>query len=110
MLRVIIAQSAGNDTDTISTHKTNLKDRISNAGYDLNEYAVNDGTNEDGDPTLGLNLKFNSSTDAETEWYELRDFFNNNSGDFQWARMTLHDCEHNTNGNLPCELGDTWNL
>jgi len=110
MHRVILAQSIGYDPDVIKTHKQNLQDRIANAGYDLNEYAVNDGENENGDPTLGLNLKFNASTDATTEWGELKQFFTDNSADFQWARLSVHDCEHNTDGSLPCEIGDWWSL
>lgn len=110
MLRVIMVQSVGKDKDTIKDHKNNIKDRISNADYDLNDWTVNDGTNDDDDPTLGINLKFNSTSDATTEWDKLKNFFQDNSDDFQWVRMTIHDCEHNTNGNLPCSLGDTWRL
>ena len=110
MIRVIMAQSIGKDSNTISTHKNNIEDRIASSNYDINEYAVNDGTNEDNKPTIGINIKFNSTNDCTTEFNELKNFFNSNSGDFEWVRITVHDCEHNTNGNLPCSLGDVWEL
>jgi hypothetical protein len=101
-------QTIGKDATTIKNYKDQAKQYLDNSGYDFNEYAVNDGVNEDDKPTLGFNLKFNSTNDSTTEVDRLKTWFVDNKDDFEWVRIAVHDCEHNTNGNLPCVLGDVW--
>lgn len=103
-------QSEVTDQSTADTHKTAIQDHISNSSYDLNESDVSDGELIDGTITLGANVKFNSTSDNEDFWTWLKGYIQDNSGDFDSARLTNHDCEHNQDGNLPCKLGDEWEL
>jgi hypothetical protein len=110
MLRVIMVQSTVVDKATASKHKQATNDHFANSSYDINEKDVSDGENPDGDITLGLNVKFNSTSDNEDFWTWLKAYIQDNSADFNSFRMTNHDCQHNQNGNLPCEIGDVWRL
>jgi hypothetical protein len=106
--RVVNLTSVGIDEVTISNHKDAISVKI--ASYSTHEYEVNDGHDMYDKPTLGINADFNSATEANSfhEW--LTNYLTNNSGDFVTARTRVHDCFHASEENLPCEIGDTWEL
>lgn len=78
--------------------------------YPTNEANVNDGYDDNDDPTLGINADFNHAIDANAFHAWLKTFIEMNSIDFKSARTRVHDCFHASDQNLPCEMGDVWRL
>lgn len=108
MHRVVNLTSNGFDTTVISNHKDTIKTEIEK--YSLHKKEVNDGTNEKGNPTLGVNADFNDATEANTFHSWLKTYIQNNSDDFEYARTRVHDCYHADGQSMPCKLGDVWEL
>ena len=110
MHRVLNLQSIGKDATVISNHKSEIqviRDRFID---DLHSSQVNDGTNEDGNPTLGVGMDFNNATQGNAFHEELKQYIRDNSGDFSFARTRVHDCNHAADKNEPCKIGDMWKL
>lgn len=111
MHRVVNMTSIGNNADVISNHKSAISAKLDNYNQDnIHDRQINDGQNMEGKPTLGINIDFNSATDANNFHDWLRQYVTNNSSDFVSARTRVHDCFHASGENLPCEIGDTWEL
>ena len=110
MHRVINMTSEGTDATKIANHKTEIRNMINVYTDNLHSSEVNDGENEQGNPTLAVNADFNNATKANTFNNELKTYIQNNSTDFTKARIRVHDCFHASNENLPCEIGDVWQL
>jgi len=110
MHRVINLTSEGTDKTVIAGHKTAIRNMIDAYSANVHTAEVNDGTNEEGNPTLAVDADFNDATKANTFNNELRAYVQNNSTDFTKARIRVHDCFHASNENLPCEIGDVWQL
>ena len=108
MHRVVQMNSTGYKATTISSHKSNIETELSN--YSTYEYQVNDGSDMDDNPTLGVNADFDSATGANNFHNWLKNYIQNNSADFENARTRVHDCYHAAGENKPCELGDVWRL
>lgn len=110
MHRVINLQSIGKDVTTISNHKTALQTMRDNYSTYIHNSAIDDGTNEDGNPTLAVSADFNDSTQGNTFHNELKQYIQNNANDFSFAKTRVHDCNHAAGINEPCVIGDTWSL
>ena len=108
MHRVLQMNSTGSDDTVISNHKDTINTELKN--YSTHEYEVNDGHNMEGNPTLGVNADFDSVTDANNFHSWLKNYIQNNSDDFSYARTRVHDCYHAMGENLPCKIGDVWEL
>ena len=110
MHRVINLTSTGSDAAVIKSHKEAIQaERDKYLDY-LHTSEVNDGTNENDKPTLAVNADFNNATQANTFNNWLKEYVQNNSSDFSTARIRIHDCFYASNENLPCEMGDVWQL
>jgi len=110
MHRVLNLTSEGTDKTKIARHKTEIRNMLDAYSTNLHTSEVNDGINEEGNPTLAVNVDFNDATKANTFNGELKTYISNNSADFINARIRIHDCFHASDQNLPCELGDVWQL
>ena len=108
MHRVVNLVSVGIDPVQIATCKEEIRQKLTE--YSLNDSQVNDGQNEDGDPTLGVNADFNTASEANGfhDWLKL--YITGRREQFQTARTRVHDCFHAANENKPCQLGDIWEL
>jgi len=102
--------SIGIDATAISNHKLAIRAELDKYVDYLNVSEVNDGMNEEGKPTLAVNVDFNDATQANIFNGWLKDYIQTNSADFERARIRIHDCFHASGENLPCEIGDVWNL
>ena len=100
--------SVGVDPATIAGHKESIRQKLTE--YITHDAQVNDGQNEDGDPTLAVSADFRTATDANEFHDWLKQYISVRRNDFVSARTRIHDCYHAANENLPCELGDTWGL
>ena len=110
MHRVVNLQSTGYNKDTIANHKTAIQNMRDDYSSYINTSQVNDGFDEDDNPTLGVNMDFNDATQASAFHDELRQYIQNNSGDFSFARTRVHDCNHAADRNEPCKIGDVKKL
>ena len=108
MHRVVNLVSVGIDPETIAGYKEEIRTKLSE--YDAYVGEVNDGTNEDGNPTLAVNADFNLTSEANEFHNWLKDFIINHREDFKNARTRVHDCFHAANQNMPCQLGNVWDL
>ena len=108
MHRVLQMNSTGYDDNVIGNHKDNIDDELTN--YSTYEYQCNDGHDMEDNPTIGVSADFNSATDANNFHNWLKDYLQNNTADFESARTRIHDCYHASDENLPCKIGDTWEL
>lgn len=106
--RVVNLVSTGIDQQTIPGYKEEIRTKITE--YNTHVAEVNDGTNEEGDPTLTVNVDFNSAADANEFHNWLKDFLTQCREDFKNARTRVHDCFHAANESMFCQLGDVWNL
>jgi hypothetical protein len=76
----------------------------------LHSYTCNDGQNEEGRYTIGVNADFNIAENANNFNIWLRSKLTENSSKFEYARIRVHDCMHAADRNEPCKIGDVWNL
>ena len=106
--RVVNLVSVGIDPETIAGYKEEIRTKLSE--YDVYVGEVNDGVSEGGEPTLAINADFNSATKANEFHNWLKDFLTAHKEDFKNARTRVHDCFHASNQNMPCQLGDVWEL
>lgn len=108
MHRVVNLVSVGIDPETIAGYKEEIRTKLSE--YDVYIGEVNDGANEDGNPTLAVSADFNLASEANEFHNWLKDFLTAHREDFKNARTRVHDCFHASNQNMPCQLGDVWEL
>ena len=108
MHRVVNMTSVGVDAAQIETMKQDIRQELVENGY--HEAQVNDGENEEGDPTLAVSVDFNSATRANEFHDWLRAYITDRREQFKSVRTRVHDCYHAANENMPCELGDVWEL
>lgn len=110
MHRVTNLQSTGKDAAVISNHKTAIQSIRDTYSYYINSSQINDGTDEEGNPTLGVNVDFNDATQANAFHEELQTYILGKASDFSYARTRVHDCGHASDENIPCKLGDVKRL
>jgi hypothetical protein len=80
------------------------------SGYSTHFAECNDGTNEEGRYTIGVNADFNSSTDANEFNAWLKQKYTDNNILFDYVRTRVHDCMHAADENQPCMIGDVWTM
>lgn len=100
--------SVGIDPDVIESYKEEIRQKLTE--YSTYDAQVNDGQNEDGSPALAVNADFRAVSDANAFHDWLKQFITTNRDQFKSARTRVHDCHHAANQNLPCALGDVWEL
>lgn len=71
MHRVVNMTSVGIDLVAIEGYKNEIRQKLTE--YNLNDSQVNDGLNEDDDPTLAVNADFNTVSGADEFHDELGD-------------------------------------
>ncbi len=108
MHRVVNLTSVGVNAEAIESLKLEIREILAENG--VHEAQVNDGTNEAGDPTLAVAVDFNSATRANEFHAWLKQLITTNSDQFKSARTRVHDCFHAANQNMPCQIGDVWEL
>ena len=108
MHRVLNLTSTGTDAETLDQLKHQIRDKLT--AYDTHTAEVNDGQNEEDQPTLAASVDFNDATEANGfhEW--LKDLLTANREAFAEAMTRIHDCNHASDNNLPCKIGDVWRL
>jgi len=95
MHRVVNTTSVGVDPVVIGNYKEEIRQKLVENGY--HEAQVNDGENEDGSPTLAVNVDFNSTTRANEFHDWLKQFVIDRGEQFKSARTRVHDCYHAAN-------------
>lgn len=108
MHRVVNLVSVGIDPVQIATYKEEIRQKLTE--YSLNDSRVNDGLNEDGDPTLGVNADFNTVSQANAFHDWLKQYVIGRQEQFKNARTRVHDCYHAADQNMSCQIGDIWEL
>ena len=108
MHRVVNMTSVGIDPDVIESYKESIRQKLTE--YITHDAQVNDGLNEDGDPTLAVNADFRTATDANEFHDWLKQYISDRREQFKSARTRVHDCYHAADQNMPCALGDVWEL
>jgi len=108
MHRVVNMTSVGVDAAQIETMKLEIRQKL--AEYSTYDAQVNDGQNEEGNPTLAVSADFRTVSDANNFHDWLKVYISSRRTDFVSARTRVHDCYHAADQNMPCELGDVWEL
>ena len=108
MHRVVNMTSVGVDAAQIETMKLEIRQKLTE--YNIYDAQVNDGQNEEGDPTLAVNADFNLASEANDFHDWLKAYITDRREQFKSARTRVHDCYHAADQNLPCALGDVWEL
>ena len=108
MHRVVNMTSVGIDATLIATYKNEIRQKLTE--YNTYDVQVNDGQNEDGSPTLAVSVDFRTVADANAFHDWLKTFLSSRREDFVSARTRVHDCYHAADQNMPCALGDVWEL
>lgn len=108
MHRVVNMTSVGIDAALIATYKNEIRQKLTE--YSLYDSQVNDGQNDEGEPTLAVSVDFRTVSDANAFHDWLKVFISDRRNDFRSVRTRVHDCYHAADWNLPCELGDVWRL
>ena len=108
MHRVVNMTSVGVDAAQIETMKLEIRQKLTE--YNVYDAQVNDGQNEEGDPTLAVNADFNLASEANDLHDWLKAYITDRREQFKSARTRVHDCYHAADQNLPCALGDVWEL
>lgn len=108
MHRVVNMTSVGVDAVQIETMKLEIRQKLTE--YSTYDTQVNDGWNEDGDPTLAVSADFRTVSDANTFHDWLKTYITDRRANFINARTRVHDCCHAADQNMPCALGDVWEL
>lgn len=111
MHRVVNLNSYGYNVATIDGCQFEIIAKLDTYNpANIHDRQVNDGQNEEGNPTLGVSVDFNNATDANDFHDWLKQYITDRSADFSQARTRVHDCYHAADLNLPCEIGDVWEL
>ena len=108
MHRVVNLVSVGIDPVQIATCKEEIRQKLTE--YSLYDSQVNDGQSEDGDPTLGVSVDFNTVSGANAFHDWLKQYITDRQNQFKSARTRVHDCYHAADQNMPCQIGDVWEL
>ena len=108
MHRVVNMTSVGIDPDVIESYKEEIRQKLTE--YSTYDAQVNDGQNEDGDSTLAVNADFRTVSDANAFHDWLKQYISDHREQFKSARTRVHDCYHAADQNMPCALGDVWEL
>ena len=108
MHRVVNMTSVGVDAAQIEIMKLEIRQKLSE--YNTYDAQVNDGQNEDGDPTLAVSADFRTVSEANAFHDWLKAYLTERRDDFVSARTRVHDCYHAADENRPCEIGDVWGL
>lgn len=108
MHRVINMTSVGINSEQITIYKEEIRQKLTE--YSLADSQVNDGRNEDGNPTLGINADFNAASEANDFHGWLKVYVTERREQFKNARTRVHDCFHAADQNQPCMIGDIWEL
>ena len=108
MHRVVNMTSVGVDPDVIDGYKEEIRQKLTE--YNAYDAQVNDGQNEDGSPTLAVSADFRTVTDANEFHNWLKAYITDRRDQFVSARTRVHDCHHAADRNMPCQLGDVWEL
>ena len=108
MHRVVNMTSVGIDPGIIAGYKEEIRQKLTE--YNTYDAQVNDGQNEEGGPTLAVNADFNLASEANDFHDWLKAYITDRRDDFVSARTRVHDCYHAVDQNMPCELGDVWEL
>lgn len=108
MHRVVNMTSVGINSGIIAGYKEEIRQKLTE--YSTYDAQVNDGQNEDGNPTLAVSadFRFASNANAFHDW--LKVYITDRREQFKSARTRVHDCYHAANENRPCEIGDVWEL
>lgn len=108
MHRVVNMTSVGIDPVVIAEYKEEIRQELKR--YDTFDAQVNDGQNEGSNPTLAVSADFRFVSDANAFHDWLKQYISDRRDDFMTARTRVHDCHHAADRNMPCRLGDTWEL
>jgi len=108
MHRVVNMTSVGIDPDVIESYKEEIRQKLTE--YSTYDAQINDGQNEAGEPTLAVNADFRFATDANSFHDWLKAFISDRREQFKSVRTRVHDCYHAADQNMPCALGDVWEL
>jgi hypothetical protein len=108
MHRVVNMTSVGVDPAGIEGYKEEIRQKLTE--YNTYDAQVNDGQNEEGNPTLAVNADFRTVSDANAFHDWLKQYVSDRRDDFVSVRTRVHDCYHAADQNMPCELGDVWEL
>ena len=108
MHRVVNMTSVGIDPAVIEEHKEEIRQKLSE--YNTCDAQVNDGQNEEGYSTLAVSADFRTVSDANAFHNWLKQYISDRRDDFVSARTRVHDCYHAADQNMPCALGDVWEL
>lgn len=100
--------SVGVDAAQIETMKLEIRQKLTE--YITHDAQVNDGQNEAGEPTLAVNADFRTAADANQFHDWLKTYITDRRANFINARTRVHDCYHAVDQNMPCALGDVWEL
>jgi hypothetical protein len=100
--------SSGATEQEIKDIKNEIAQQLT--GYTTHFAECNDGINEEGRYTIGVNVDFNISSEANEFNGWLKQKYENNSSKFDYARTRVHDCMHAADQNQPCMIGDVWRL
>jgi hypothetical protein len=115
--RVIQVDSKVSFQSQADSLQTDIKEKLDSKGFDLNNRDVNDGSDLDGNATLGVKTDHNNSTEANEFYSWLWDWAQNNQATFNSDgsidtegftrfRIQVHDCKHLDGLEEPCEIGN----
>lgn len=108
MHRVLNLNAIGISEEATENHKLVIRAELEQ--YDLWEVQVNDGHDENNQPTLAISADFNHVDNANGFHTWLKGYIVDNATDFSFARTRIHDCHHAEGLSLPCMIGDVWNM
>lgn len=108
--RVVQLDSDVVDSTTADDMQTSINNHLNSSSYDIHKRAVNDGTNIEGGATLGVHVDFAIATDANSFFGWLKNYIQTNSGNFDRARLRIHDCMHAADKDEQCKIGNVWEL
>ena len=101
--------SSGATEQEIKDIKNEIKTQLT--GYTTWFAECNDGQDEDGHYTIGVNVDFNNASQSNEFNVWLKQKYEDNTNKFDYARTRVHDCYHADDGNnQPCLIGDVWYL
>jgi hypothetical protein len=112
MAHRVVQSNAYSTSEATEQEIKDIKNVIVNklTGYTTWFAQCNDGQNEEGRYTIGVNVDFNNSSEANEFNAWLKQTYLDNSSQFDYARTRVHDCMHAADQNQPCMIGDVWQL